>query len=119
MTDSAAGAAVREHLAAFNAHDTARLLAGCAENIEWITGQDHIHGIDELAALFDDWLWGLDPSLTIRTLVCDEHRVAAELVEQLTVDGVLRSMPIAAFFTVTAGRITSATIYREGSADIA
>ena len=52
---------VAEHLAAFNAHDSARLLAGLAEDVRWATGQDVFHGRDELAELFDDGLWAMRP----------------------------------------------------------
>ena len=111
-------AAIEEHLAAFNAHDTARLLAGFAPDAVWITGQDSATGTAELAELFDDWLWSLDPHLeTIRSAV-DGDTVAAELHERITVDGARREFSIAAFFTVTDGLITRAKIYREGNADI-
>ena len=118
MTESQAQAAVREHVAAFNRHDTSRLLAGLADEVVWITGQDTIRGLDGLETLFDDWLWGLNPSLSVRTLVSDEQHVAAEFTEELTVEGERRTFHIAAFFAVKAGRITSAKIYREGSADL-
>lgn len=118
MIESQARAAVAEHLAAFNGHDTQRILAGLADDIVWNTGQDVISGVDGLKDLFDDWLWGLDPSLSVRTLIAHENRVAAELTEELTVNGELRTFAIAAFFVVETGRIATAKIYREGTADI-
>lgn len=118
MTEAQAVSAVQEHLAAFNGHDTPRLLAGLADDAIWITGQDVVRGTTSLEELFDDWLWTLDPSLTVETLMSDGHHVAAQLTEELTVDGTRRRMSIAAFFVVDAGRITRAKIYREGSADI-
>lgn len=114
-----AEAVVREHLAAFNAHDTARLFDWFAPDCVWVTGTDRAEGTAALRDLFDDWLWSLDPSLAVESLVADggEH-VAAQLTERLTVDGTLRTFPIAAFFTVRDGRITHAKVYREGSADV-
>lgn len=117
-TESATLAAVREHLAAFNAHSTARLLAGFTDDAVWVTGQDVTRGRDGLAELFDDWLWSLDPSLTVRTLITDGPHAAAELVEEFTVDGEPRRENIAVFFRIDGGLISSAKVYREGSADI-
>jgi uncharacterized protein len=115
---SSAQELVEEHLAAFNAHDTERLLATLAPDVVWATGQDVCRGHDELAGLFDPGLWELDPSLSAAHILSDTTRVAAELVERITVDGELREFHIAAFFTVEEGVIRTAKIYREGSADI-
>jgi uncharacterized protein len=115
---ASAVAVVREHVDAFNAHSTERLLAGFAPDAVWVTGTDVTHGRDGLADLFDDWLWGLRPSLAVITLVAADRHVAAELVEELTVDDERRAMNIAVFFVVDQGRITSAKVYREGSADV-
>jgi ketosteroid isomerase-like protein len=109
---------VAEHLAAFNAHDSARLLAGLAPDVRWATGQDVFHGRDELAGLFDDGLWAMRPSLERRSIVAAGDAAAAELTEQLTIDGEQRRFAIAVFFRFADGLITSATVYREGSADI-
>lgn len=110
--------AVAEHLAAFNAHDTARLLAGFAPDAVWITGQDTDVGHAALAGVFDDWLWSMRPRLELVRLVADDETVAAELREALTVDGTPHEYSIAAFFTVHNGLITRAKIYREGNADL-
>jgi ketosteroid isomerase-like protein len=90
-------ALLREHLDAFNAHDTTRLLAGLAPDAVWRTGRDTARGTAELADLFDQWLWDLDPSLEVRHVVAGEESVAAELVERLTLDGVEQVFPIAVF----------------------
>lgn len=111
--------AVVEHLAAFNAHDTDRLLAGFTEDAVWATGQDIVRGRPALAELFDEGLWELAPSLTTLTLIADERSVAAELHERITIDGAEREFAIAAFFRVSDGLITSAKVYREGTADLA
>jgi hypothetical protein len=111
-------AAVEEHLAAFNAHDTARLLAGFTADAVWITGQDTTTGRAALAELFDDWLWSLRPHLELRTLLVDDARAAAQLHETLTVDGVAREFEISVFFEVEDGLIRRAKVYRAGSADI-
>lgn len=109
---------VDEHLAAFNAHDSVRLLAGFAEDAAWATGQDVMRGRDVLAELFDEGLWELAPALTTITILADEHTVAAELYERITIDGEQREFSIAAFFHVADGRIKSVKVYREGTADI-
>ena len=56
---------LERHLAAFNRHDTAGLMATLAEDVTWRTGRDTIHGRAAVAELFDDWLWALNPSLTL------------------------------------------------------
>lgn len=115
---TAARSVVDEHLAAFNAHDTQRLLAGFAEDAVWATGQDVLRGRQALAELFDEGLWQLAPALTTLAIVADERRVAIELHERITVANEERAFDIAAFFTVSAGLIRTAKVYREGSADI-
>lgn len=111
-------AAVLEHLAAFNAHDRPRLLAGLTEDVEWSTGRDRIRGRAALADIFDDGLWELGPSLTVVRLLVDGDEAAAELTEVLTVSGETHRFPIAAFFTVRAGLLHRVTVYREGTADL-
>ena len=116
MSDLAA--AVREHVAAFNAHDTGRLFAGFTADTEWITGADRFAGSAALRDVFDDWLWSLDPSLEVRSLVAGDGSAAAEFVERLTVAGEPREFWIAAFFAFDGGLIRRAKVYREGSADL-
>lgn len=111
-------AAVRAHLAAFNAHDTGALLAGLAPDAVWATGAGTVRGRAALTELFDAGLWALAPSLAVAALVEAGPLVAAELVEEITVGGERRSFPIAAFFTVADGLITRVKVYREGSADL-
>ena len=115
---ASAGEALEAHLAAFNAHDTTRLLAGFAPEAVWITGTDIVAGRPALAELFDTWLWSLDPHLDVVSTVVDVDMVAAELRERINVDGEAREFSIAAFFTVQDGLITRGKIYREGHADI-
>jgi hypothetical protein len=109
---------VEEHLAAFNAHDTDRMLAGFAADAVWATGRDVMRGTAELADLFDASLWELAPSLETITMIADDRAVAAELHERITVDGEQRGYRIAAFFAITGATITAAKVYREGVADI-
>jgi ketosteroid isomerase-like protein len=109
---------VREHLAAFNAHDTLRLLAWCTPDCVWVTGTDRFEGRPALAGIFDDWLWSLEPTLTVESMIAEGDSVAAELTERVTVDGETRSFAIAAFFTVADGLISRAKVYREGNADL-
>jgi hypothetical protein len=109
---------VEEHIAAFNAHDTVRLLAGFAADAVWITGADTVVGHEALADLFDAWLWSTRPALTVLSMVADGHRVAVQLHESMTVDGLPREFDIAVFFEVADGLIQQAKVYREGSADL-
>ena len=111
-------AVVARHLAAFNAHDTDGLLLTLATDAVWNTGQDTIRGHQALAELFDPGLWELQPSLTVRSLLAEGDVVAAELEEELTIDAQARRFVIAGFFHIGQGKIQSAKIFREGSADI-
>lgn len=106
------------HVAAFNAHDSERMLSGFAPAAVWSTGTDTFRTVAALATLFDQALWALRPTLTVRSMVVNGSTVAAELRESLFVDGELRTYDIAVFFTVQAGLIVQARVYREGSADI-
>jgi uncharacterized protein len=112
-------AVVLEHIRAFNAHSTSRLLQGLAADAVWRTGTDRFQGTTALEDLFDPWLWTLDPSLETSAILVDGNRVAAQVVEQLTIDGEVRRMDIAVFFEVRDGKIAEAKVYREGSADLA
>ncbi len=118
MTSAGAQDAILEHVAAFNAHDSVRLRAGFATEVVWTTGADTFRGSDEVAEVFDPWLWALTPALEVLNLVVDGASASAELRETLVVDGATRTFHIAGFFTVVDGLITRAKIYREGSADL-
>jgi uncharacterized protein (TIGR02246 family) len=111
-------AAIDEHVAAFNAHDTGRLLAGFSEDAEWVTGQDRFVGRTALAQLFEPGLWSLAPNLLVQRVVVDGDAAAVQLTETLTVDGELGGFDIAVFFEFADGLIHRAKVYREGSADI-
>jgi uncharacterized protein len=114
-----AGEVVRRHIAAFNAGDVETLLAGFTDDAVWITGSSVARGREELAELFAGAIAGLRPALDVRSLVADAGRAACELVETLTVEGEPRTFHIAAFYELRDGRIASAKVYREGSAEIA
>lgn len=109
---------VEAHLDAFNAHDTERLLATFSSDAVWATGRDVVRGREALAELFDDGLWQLAPNLVLRSLVASDNLVAAELLETITIDGARTRFGIAGFFTIRNGRIATAKVYREGSADL-
>ena len=109
---------VEEHVAAFNAHDTGRLLAGLTADAVWITGSDVATGREALAELFDDWLWSTEPELSVVSMVADGDRAAAQLHEAMTVDGRRREFMIAVFFELADGLIRRAKVYREGTADV-
>jgi ketosteroid isomerase-like protein len=111
-------AAVLEHIAAFNAHDTGRVLAGFTTDAVWITGADRFAGAAELADVFDAWLWTLNPQLNLLGLVVEDDQAAAQLHESLVIDGVRREFDIAVFFELHAGQIRLGKVYREGSSDL-
>ncbi|MFL5928810.1 MAG: nuclear transport factor 2 family protein [Gaiellaceae bacterium] len=112
-----AGQVVEDHVAAFNAHDLDGLLASLSADATWITGSDRFCGTAELTGLFATAFANLNPRLTIREMVVDGDRVACELSEELVVDGKSRVDHIAGFYRIQCGRIATAKIYREGSAD--
>lgn len=111
-------AAVEEHVAAFNAHDTARLLAGFTPDAVWIPGEDAVSGRAGLAEFFDDWLWSMQPQLKPLTIVVEGDRAAAQLRESMLAHGQFREFSIAVFFEVVGGLIKRAKVYREGSAEL-
>jgi ketosteroid isomerase-like protein len=130
MSDGSAGVAAKgedavgdmtslimEHVDAFNAHDTPRLLAGFAADAVWSSGTD-VFRAPELGDLFGDKLWAYDPELEVRTLVADASTAAVEFRETIVVAGTANTFDIAAFFAVRDGQITRVKVYREGSADI-
>ena len=119
MNTTAATAAIDaalEHVAAFNAHDQQRLLAGLHPNIVWSTGIDTLRGHAAMTELFDDGLWAMDPSLRV---VAGTTVVAAELQESLTIDGEIQTFPIACFFDLAGPSIVRVKVFREGTADVA
>ncbi|MEZ0092198.1 nuclear transport factor 2 family protein [Streptacidiphilus sp. EB129] len=109
---------VRAHVDAFNSRDLEALMAGFADDAVWITGRSTARGRAELAALFSGAMDGLLPTLTVQSLIVGEGRAAAEMVEVFTHEGVERTDHIAGFYVIEDGRIASAKIYREGSADV-
>jgi ketosteroid isomerase-like protein len=111
--------AVLEHVAAFNAHDTDRVLAGLHPDVVRATGTDVFRGSAQLRAeVLDDGLWALHPSLAVRTLLVEGDTAAAVLHETLDVDGEPRTFGIAVVIAVGAGLICTVQVFREGTADI-
>jgi uncharacterized protein len=108
---------VKEHVDAFNTHDSARMLAGFAGDAVWSTGSDVFRG-PELADLFGDKLWAFDPELEVRALLADASSAAVEFRESIVVAGAANTYDIAAFMTFRDGLITRVKVYREGAADI-
>jgi uncharacterized protein len=111
------GQIVRDHVSAFNDHDLDHLLACFSADATWVTGSERFRGSAELTKLFESAFTELSPKLTIQTMLIDGDQVACELSEQLIVDGATQVDHIAGFYRVQSGRITTAKIYREGSAD--
>ena len=111
-------ALIRTHVEAFNAHDLETLMAGFADDAVWITGNTTVRGRAELTELFEGAMEGLLPVLTIQNLIVGRDRAAYQMVEVFTFDGAERTEHIAGFYDIVDGRIASAKIYREGSADV-
>lgn len=111
-------AVVTRHIDAFNAHDLDALMACFSADASWVTGSDRFQGAAALRTLFAGAFDALSPRLTLLSLVVQGDRVACELREDYSAEGVDRADHIAGFFRVEAGRISAAKIYREGSADI-
>lgn len=119
MTGSDTAAALHGHVAAFNARDLDALMAGFTPDASWVTGTSVARGHEELTELFSGAMAGLLPTLSIQNLVCDGDRAACQLTETLTFEGEERTYSIAGFYRLREGRIASAKIYREGSAELA
>lgn len=111
-------AVVREHVRAFNDRDVDALMAGFTEDAVWVTGTTTITGRAALREFFAAAMAGLLPVLSVRDLVAGPYLVACELVETLTSGGRERTFHIAGFYRLRGGRIATAKIYREGSADL-
>lgn len=88
MTDADVAAAIGEHVRAFNERDIDALMSGFTDDACWITGSSVARGQAELRELFASAMTGLLPTLTVQNLLA------------------------------TSGRIASAKIYREGSAEL-
>ncbi|GIH18614.1 nuclear transport factor 2 family protein [Rugosimonospora africana] len=119
MTEPDAAAALSKHVAAFNSRDLDALMAGFTEDASWVTGTSVARGHDELTELFAGAMAGLLPTLSIENLLADGDRAACQLTETLTFEGEERMYSIAGFYRLRDGRIASAKIYREGSAELA
>ncbi|ONI81216.1 hypothetical protein ALI144C_22035 [Actinosynnema sp. ALI-1.44] len=118
MTELSPAEVIRRHVAAFNARDLDALMAGFTDDAAWVTGVTALRGRDELTVLFRDAMTQLLPSLTIDTLLADGNRVACQLTETLTANGERHTFPLAGFYQIRGGRIATAKIYREGTADL-
>jgi hypothetical protein len=114
-----AATVVRRHVDAFNARDLDTLMAGFTEDASWVTGATIARGRGELTVLFAGAMAGLLPTLVIQNLLAEGDRAACQMTEMLTVARAERTFFIAAFYQLRGGRIASAKVYREGSAEIA
>jgi hypothetical protein len=114
-----AAAVVRKHVEAFNARDLDALMAGFTEDASWVTGTSTAQGRGELTELFAGAMAGLLPTLAIQNLLAEGDRAACQVTETLTVAGEEQTFFIAGFYQLRGGRIASAKVYREGSAEIA
>ncbi|NUP52790.1 MAG: nuclear transport factor 2 family protein [Catenulispora sp.] len=117
MTDQTT-AAIREHVRAFTEGDLQALMAGLADDTVWITGRTTVRGRAELEPFFKTAIEDLHPHLTIENLLVQDSQAAAQLTETLTWNGTEQTFPIAAFFSLHNGLITTAKIYREGTAEL-
>jgi hypothetical protein len=118
VNGSVVAAAVRDHVRAFNDRDVDALMSGFTDDALWITGATVARGRAELTELFAEAMTGLLPTLTVQSLLVESGRAACQLIETLTVDGEEAICFIAGFYEFRDGRIASAKIYREGSAEV-
>jgi uncharacterized protein len=118
VTEVNAEAVVRRHVNAFNERDLDALMAGFTDDAVWVTGTSVARGREELTELFAGAMDGLLPTLAIHDLLAGGDRAACQMTETLTVAGEEQSFPIAGFYRLRGRLITSAKIYREGSAEI-
>jgi uncharacterized protein len=119
MTRPDAAAVLRQHIAAFNQRDLDALIAGFTDDAVWVTGTTAVRGRTGLTALFESAMAGLLPTLAIENLLAGGDRAACQMTETYTFDGEARTDAIAGFYRLRGGRIASAKIYREGSAEVA
>ena len=118
MIDTDVAAVIGNHVRAFNNHDIDALMSGFTDDACWITGSAVVRGRAELTEMFTGAMTGLLPTLTIQNLLATSDRAACQLIETLTVDGEEKTYFIAGFYELRDGRIASAKIYREGSAEV-
>ena len=112
-------AAVRAHIAAFNAADLDAVLAGFAEDAVFSAGEDVFIGRRSIAELFGAAFGpGIEASMELRSAVVQGDTVAAELAERIMFQGQSLEFAIAAFYTVRDARLARVKVYREGPADL-
>lgn len=117
-TTEATRRAVLDHVESFNNHDTAGVIRGLSADVRWTTGTDVYRGQANLFEVFDDWLWNLNPHLHVARLIAEGSAAALECTETMVVDGRQDSFPLAVFFDVRDGLVTSVKVFREGNATI-
>jgi uncharacterized protein len=119
MTDADVAAAIGDHVRAFNNRDIDALMNDFTDDACWITGATIARGHADRRELFTSAMTGLLPALTIQDLLVSTDRAACQLIERLNVGGKEKVCFIAGFYQFRGGRIASAKIYREGSAEVA
>ncbi|AKU15968.1 nuclear transport factor 2 family protein [Luteipulveratus mongoliensis] len=112
---TSSSSALQSHIAAFNARDIEALMAGFAPDATWVTGADTIRA-SELREFFTNAFVHLTPRLDIVRIIDGGPVVVAQMRETWSHGGT-RSASIAGIYDIANGLITSAKIYREGSAD--
>lgn len=111
-------ALVARHVAAFNAADVDALLADFTADATWVTGTYTVPP-GQLRQFFRDAMQQLIPRLTVHRSIDGGDAVAVEMTESWKVGDRPDSTALVAVFSVRAGKIAAAKIYREGSADVA
>ncbi|GAA2101977.1 MULTISPECIES: nuclear transport factor 2 family protein [Brevibacterium] len=115
-TPTPAEALVERHVSAFNAKDLDALLADFTEDARWVTG-DYAVPAGGLRDFFGQAMSAVLPTLTVVRVIDGGESVVAEMTEEWTYEGVVKSAALLAVFDLEEGRIARAKIYREGSAD--
>lgn len=114
---------VKRHVRAFNDRDVDALLADFADRATWVTG-DYTVPSGGLRDFFTGAFDALVPELVLHRVIDGGDAVAVEMTERWTHEGEAKTASLIAVFDLEPGifvsdpgKIRSAKIYREGSAD--
>ena len=106
--------AVQAHIRAFNAADLDAVMAGFDDEAVFSTAEQLAVGARAIGRLFaDSFDAPAEARLDLQRAVVDGDTVACELSEQITADGVVHMLEVAAFYTVRGGRLARVRIYRD------
>lgn len=107
-------AAVRSHVAAFNAADVDAVMTRFDPEAVFATADQLVVGARAIRQLFaDSFAAPVDAHIELLAAVVDGDIVACELAERISGEGFSHDIAVAAFYTVRDGRIARVRIYRD------